>query len=88
MSTIKESWLHYKEMTLPPNASVALVMEAKLGFYSGSAAMYWRLMRATQNPNVSDIEGMALLDALNQEIEKFEDTMTAEGLEKFTLEEF
>lgn len=88
MSTIKESWLHYKEVTLPKDADIDQVMEAKLGFYAGSAAMFWRLMRATQNPSISASEGTAFLDSLNKEIDDFGDAMTAEGLEKFTKEEF
>ncbi len=81
MKYIAENWLSYKSMTLPKDMSEREMLEAKMGFYAGSIAIFQQLMNSAQNPATTQDQGEKLLDDIGTEIAVFTGLIQAKDLD-------
>ncbi len=70
MKHIDNLWNCYKK-TIPALAPPVQIAEAKLGFYSGCAALFCLLMGEADDATVTHEQGAAMLEEMSKEVDEF-----------------
>lgn len=73
---VRDGWYQYVERVLPPNASATQKAETRRAFYAGA----WHVLSTMQDigePDISEDQGVAILESIKTEILGFLDDVKA-----------
>ena len=68
---IETAWGYYCRGVLPAAASSVQITECRRAFWAGAGAVFFEVMRAGMDPNISDEQGEELLAAIQTELAEF-----------------
>lgn len=74
-NTIKKQWNSYLEKVVPEDAGPNQVLETKRAFYGGALVVY--KMMVADIPDMSDEDGVAMMQELGAEFDKALTEMTS-----------